>query len=154
MCLGFVISHAHHVYDLSCPVLACLGFVGSSVCLSRVCYGTHHYCNLWFMNIFKTFLINCCIINTINITLWFSLRVNSIIKIMKGYSDFTSVRSIYNNIFVLSFCDQGWRGRKRLLWKNCRSHTLLNFKPKKYNENKNNHIIRHILTQSNNIYKL
>ena len=38
--LQFVISYANHVSGLSCRVFACLGFVVSSVCLSRVCDGT------------------------------------------------------------------------------------------------------------------
>ena len=34
--VGYVISYANHVWDLSCLMYACLGFVVSSVCLSRV----------------------------------------------------------------------------------------------------------------------
>ena len=40
LCVGFVTSYASHVQGLSWLVFACLRFVVSSVCLSRVCNGT------------------------------------------------------------------------------------------------------------------
>ena len=39
-CLVFVMSSVCYVWGLSCVGFVCLGFVVSSVCLSRVSYGT------------------------------------------------------------------------------------------------------------------